>query len=75
VNADEREEIAVSVAADAELGLTRESAVAEGLVERIGEEIDRSVVSHDHSSPAGVIMVLPIWAANAIINVAHSQRR
>jgi hypothetical protein len=43
VNADEREEIAASVAAHAELGPRYESAVAEGLVERIGEEIDRRV--------------------------------
>lgn len=139
MNADEREEIAASVAAHAELGPKYESAVAEGLVERIGEEIDRRVdarlrghraasgpsavpagmpaaplvpsapsappseparrgngvtgmilglgslglavgatavvVSHDHSSPAAVIMVLLIWAAIAVINIAHSQRR
>lgn len=33
------------------------------------------VVSHHVSSAAGVIMILLIWAAIAIINVAHSQRR
>jgi hypothetical protein len=33
------------------------------------------VVSHHVSSAAGVIMVLLIWAAIAIINIAHSQRR
>jgi hypothetical protein len=43
VNADEREEIAASAAAHAELGPRYDSAVAEGLVERIGEEIDRRV--------------------------------
>ena len=43
MNADEREEIAASVAAHAELGPRYEGAVAEGLVERIGEEIDRRV--------------------------------
>jgi hypothetical protein len=43
VNADERDEIAASVAAHAELGSRYDSAVAEGLVERIGEEIDRRV--------------------------------
>lgn len=43
MNADEREEIAASIAAHAELGPKYESAVAEGLVERIGEEIDRRV--------------------------------
>ena len=43
MNADEREEIAASVAAHAELGPRYDAAVAEGLVERIGEEIDRRV--------------------------------
>jgi hypothetical protein len=43
VNADEREEIAASVAAHAELGPKYDTAVAEGLIERIGEEIDRRV--------------------------------
>jgi hypothetical protein len=43
VNADERDEIAASVAAHAELGPRYETAVAEGLVERIGEEIDKRV--------------------------------
>jgi len=43
VNADEREEITASVAAHAELGPRYEAAVAEGLVERIGEEIDKRV--------------------------------
>jgi hypothetical protein len=154
VNADEREEIAASVAAHAELGPRYDTAVAEGLVERIGEEIDKRVdarlrnmghqqtsrqayvspghqivppgyhgqqaapgpaasppvfappspaparrsngvtgmilglgsmglgvgatavvVSHDHSSPAAVVMVLLIWFVIALINIAHSQRR
>jgi hypothetical protein len=43
VNADQREEIAASVAAHAELGTRYDSAVAEGLVERIGEEIDKRI--------------------------------
>jgi hypothetical protein len=43
VNADDRQEIAASVAAHAELGPRYDGAVAEGLVERIGEEIDRRV--------------------------------
>ena len=43
MNADEREEIAASVAAHADLGPRYDDAVAEGLVERIGEEIDRRV--------------------------------
>jgi hypothetical protein len=43
VNADEREEIAASVAAHAELGPRYDTALAEGLVERIGEEIDKRV--------------------------------
>ena len=43
VNADEREEIAASVAAHAELGPRYDAALAEGLIERIGEEIDRRV--------------------------------
>jgi hypothetical protein len=162
VNADERDEITASVAAHAELGPRYEAAVAEGLVERIGEEIDKRVdarlrslgagagvaqqpapkhgysspgeqivppgyqggprsapapaaasgapaaaggqpvaprsngvtgvilglgsmglgvgatavvVSHASSSVAQFLMVLLIWAAIALINVAHSQRR
>ena len=43
MNADEREEIAASLAAHAELGPRYDKAVAEGLVERIGEEIDKRV--------------------------------
>jgi hypothetical protein len=43
VNADEREEIAASVAAHADLGPRYDAALAEGLVERIGEEIDKRV--------------------------------
>jgi hypothetical protein len=43
VNSDAREEIAASVAAHAELGPRYEAAVAEGLIERIGEEIDKRV--------------------------------
>ncbi len=43
MNADEHQEIAASVAAHAELGPRYDGAVAEGLVERIGEEIDKRV--------------------------------
>jgi hypothetical protein len=152
VNANERDEITASVAAHSELGSRYDTAVAEGLVERIGEEIDKRidarlggqhqpgqraqasnrtmpaysegpayqgpatptpsmpaaappppavprrtgglsgmvlglgsmglgvgatavVVGHHVSSAAGVIMILLIWAAIAIINIAHSQRR
>jgi hypothetical protein len=152
VNANERDEITASVAAHAELGPRYDTAVAEGLVERIGEEIDRRidarmggqtqplqraqagaratqaspgppayqgpvvptpsmpaavppppatsrrvsglsgmvlglgsmglgvgatavVVSHHVNSAAAVLMILLIWAAIAIINVAHAQRR
>lgn len=155
VNADEREEIAASVAAHAELGSRYDAALAEGLIERIGEEIDKrvdarlrgmgsgnqqpqqhqrqaprrspgqqivppgyqggqpvpagqgtaqqpvevqrgngvtgmilglgsmglgvgatSVVASHHAAPiAQVLMILLIWVAIAVINIAHSQRR
>jgi hypothetical protein len=147
VNVNERDEITASVAAHAELGSRYDSAVAEGLVERIGEEIDKRidarlsgqpapanqatkpmqprrsapaayqppvvptpsgpasappparrnsglsgmvlglgsmglgvgatavVVSHHVASSGAVIMVLLIWLAITIINVAHSQRK
>jgi hypothetical protein len=137
VNANEREEIAASVAAHAELGPRYDSAVAEGLVERIGEEIDRridarlptgpdnkasrarpvprsapspepaqpaahpphrqvngvtgmilglgsiglavgataAVVSHHAAPVAQVFMILLIWCAIAVVNIAHAQRR
>ncbi len=141
VNANERDEITASVAAHAELGSRYDTAVAEGLVERIGEEIDKRidarlggpaqpaandsappayrgpaaptpvmpaavppppaprrpgglggvvlglgsmglglgttavVVAHHVDGVAAVIMVLLIWAAIAVINVAHSQRK
>jgi hypothetical protein len=140
VNANERDEITASVAAHAELGSGYDTAVAEGLVERIGEEIDRRidarlggqpqpeatsrppayrgpaapapavhavpppppavrrtgglsgvvlglgsmglglgstavVVAHHVDGVAATIMVLLIWAAIAVINVAHSQRK
>ncbi|MGH3252281.1 MAG: hypothetical protein ACRDOI_39560, partial [Trebonia sp.] len=137
----ERDEISASVAAHAELGSRYDSAVAEGLVDRIGDEIDRRidarlggdprlgnggtvpaytgpaapapavpasapppppaprragglsgmvlglgsmglgvgatavVVAHHVESVAALLMVLLIWAAIAVINVAHSQRR
>jgi hypothetical protein len=144
VNVNERDEITASVAAHSELGPGYDTAVAEGLVERIGEEIDRRidarmgggrpwpgqpgpgtvplppayrgpaaptptgpaaappaprrptgfsgailglgsmglgvgatavVVSHHVNAAAEVLMILLIWAAIAVINVAHSQRR
>lgn len=156
MNADEREEIAASVAAHADLGPRYDAALAEGLVERIGEEIDKRVdarlrgmgapveqrhqepvprgrspgqqivppgyqgapggqsvqasqgtaqppvarrgngvtgiilglgsmglgvgatavvASHQANSFAQVLMILLIWAAIAVINVAYSQRR
>jgi hypothetical protein len=151
VNANERDEITASVAAHAELGSRYDTAVAEGLVERIGDEIDKRidariggqprlnrpalgqpapeanhappayagpvaptpllpaaappplpvprrtsglsgmvlglgsmglglgatavVVSHQVESVAALLMVLLIWAAIAVINVAHAQRR
>jgi hypothetical protein len=151
VNADERDEITASVAAHAELGSRYDTAVAEGLVERIGDEIDKRidarlggqsrlnqptlrqpapeanhappayagpvaptpllpaaapppppvprrtsglsgmvlglgsmglgvgatavVVSNHVESVAALLMVLLIWAAIAVINVAHAQRR
>jgi hypothetical protein len=53
VNADERDEITASVAAHAELGPRYEAAVAEGLVERIGEEIDKRVDARLRSVGAG----------------------
>jgi hypothetical protein len=142
VNANERDEITASVAAHAELGTGYDSAVAEGLVERIGDEIDKRidarlggqtrptangkpvppayqgpaaptppmpvaappphpasrrgnglsgmvlglgsmglgvgatavVVGHHVESVAALLMVLLIWAAIAVINVAHSRR-
>ena len=43
VNVNERDEITASVAAHADLGPRYDSAVAEGLVERIGEEIDKRI--------------------------------
>jgi hypothetical protein len=53
VNADEREEIAASVAAHAELGPRYDTALAEGLIERIGEEIDRRVDARLRGMGAG----------------------
>ncbi len=43
MNVNERDEISASVAAHAELGPRYDDAVAEGLVERIGAEIDRRI--------------------------------
>jgi hypothetical protein len=145
VNVNEHDEITASVAAHAELGPRYDEAVAEGLVERIGEEIDKRidarlggqpqpaqpapggdrvppayrgpaaptpvrpaaaappapaprragglsgvilglgsmglglgataiVVSHHVESVVALFMVLLIWAAIAVINIAHSRR-
>lgn len=52
MNADERSEIAASVAAHAELGPQYDAAVAEGLVERIGAEIDRRIDARLRGAPA-----------------------
>jgi hypothetical protein len=52
VNVNERDEITASVAAHAELGPRYESAVAEGLVERIGEEIDKRIDARLHGQSA-----------------------
>ena len=43
MNVNERDEISASVAAHAELGPRYDTAVAEGLVERIGDEIDKRI--------------------------------
>lgn len=43
MNGDERDEIAAAVAAHGELGARYDSAIAEGLIERIGDEIDKRV--------------------------------
>jgi hypothetical protein len=51
VNVNERDEISASVAAHAELGSRYDTAVAEGLVERIGEEIDRRIDSRLGGGP------------------------
>jgi hypothetical protein len=138
VNANERDEIAASVAAHGELGSRYDDAVAEGLVERIGAEIDKRIdtrlgtpapptmpLSAAYRGPVGppppapapaprperhrgggvsgvflglgsmgigigstavivankvdgvaaVFMVLLIWAAITVINVAHSRRK
>ena len=43
MNVNERDEISASVAAHGELGPRYDEAVAEGLVERIGDEIDKRI--------------------------------
>lgn len=122
MNGNERAEVAAAVAAHGELGPRYDSALAEGLIERIGEEIDRRVETrlrgqppmtgvpfptapaprrnygisgvflglgsmgmgigatavvtiHAHNSFAQVVLVLMIWAAIAVVNVAHAHRR
>ncbi len=54
MNANERDEISASVAAHAELGSRYDTAVAEGLVERIGDEIDRRIDARLGGSPQPV---------------------
>lgn len=134
MSGDERDEIAAAVAAHGELGDRYDSAIAEGLVERIGEEIDRRVEArlrgqghppapsapvHAPAPPAPphpaevaqrrnlgisgvilglgsmglgvgatavvlnnaangfaqVVLVLLIWAAIALVNMAHANRK
>lgn len=135
MNADERDEITAAVSASGELGPRYDSAIAESLVERIGDEIDRrvesrlrgqrpgppaaapqtppplarkasgdppagrgkadavtgmilglgsiglavgatgAVVSHRAAPVAQVFMILLIWAAIAVVNIANSRRR
>ena len=52
MNVNERDEISASVAAHAELGPRYDDAVAEGLVERIGDEIDKRIDAR-LGAPAG----------------------
>ena len=138
VNADQQNEIAASVAAHRDLGPGYDEAVAQGLVERIGEEIDKRVdarlghmrpdpaprrqpsqytppayqpvppgyqappahrgatvsgvilalgsmglgvgatavaASHARNAAAQVMMILLIWVAIGVINVANARRR
>ena len=120
---DQRDEITASLAAHQELGPRYDAAVADGLVERIGEEIDKRVdarlrtmnqqapatptaappatpargansglalgvvslifgtgatsivLSNASNAVAQALMVLLIWAAIAVINVANARRR
>ena len=120
---DQRDEITASLAAHAELGPRYDAALAEGLVERIGEEIDKRVdarlrttnqqapatptaappattargastglalgvvslifgtgatsvvLSNASNAVAQALMVLLIWTAIAVINVANARRR
>jgi len=51
VNVNERDEITASVAAHAELGPRYDTAVAEGLVERIGDEIDKRIDARLQGQP------------------------
>jgi len=118
---DQREEITASVAARRELGPEYDEVLAQGLVERIGEEIDKRVdarlrgmgqqpapgmlpgaspVARAHGSGFGIVLVslifgtgatsvvlgnatnaavqavlvVLIWAAIAVINVAYARR-
>jgi hypothetical protein len=82
VNSDEREEIAASVAAHAELGPRYEDAVAEGLVERIGAEIDKRVDARlrgagHYGSPQGAPQQPPARPAPPppVPQVQHPARR
>jgi hypothetical protein len=117
---DERDEIAAAVAARDDLGPRYDSAIAESLVDRIGDEIDRRVEArlrsphtpaphapaasgrsnygisgvflglgsmgigigatavvtiNAHNGFAQVVLVVLIWAAIAVVNVAHARRR
>jgi hypothetical protein len=76
VNSDAREEIAASVAAHAELGPRYESAVAEGLIERIGDEIDKRVDARlrggGHPAPPPAVAPPPM-PHMAVPPAAHGQ--
>src|SRR6266849_3561624 len=98
MSSDHEAEIRASVAAHADLGPGYDDAVAEGLVERIGAEIDKRIDARlgqfgavpGAGGPAGSpgyqppaqagyqgyqgYMVLLIWVAIAVINVAYARR-
>jgi hypothetical protein len=70
VNVNERDEIAASVAAHAELGPRYDNAVAEGLVERIGDEIDKRIDARlgvpSASQQAPTMQVPPVYHGPAV---------
>jgi len=90
VTPDERDEISASVAAHKELGPDYDRAVAEGLIERIGEEIDKRVdarlqaaskqapvapASYRHRGPTfGMLLISLIFGTGATSVVIGSDR-